>query len=170
MMPNPQPVPSRSIVYQIEPFADCVFEIRQHVGAHWDEVASRKDIRELAPDWEAYLQMDRLGRITLGTARQAGRLTGYLVMVHRPDLNSKATMAAESAVYYVERRPMRGLVQRNLIRFVRDHLLAKGIQYQRFRNKLTNPNDAILRNCGFEPDEMLYILRPMGARVCPESS
>jgi hypothetical protein len=150
-----------TITYQVEAFSACVFEIVKHVSRHWEEVASRKDIRQLDVDWETYLQADRIGRITLGTARHGPdeRLIGYLMMMQRPDLNSKGTIAAESAVYYVEPRPMRGLIQRNLIRFMRDHLLAKGITYQRFRCKLSHSNDSILRNVGFEPDEMLYILK-----------
>lgn len=146
--------------YQIEPFAAAIPEIKQHVAAHWEEVASRKDLRTLDPDWDTYLAMDQLGRVTLGTVRQNGALVGYLMMVSRGDLNSRGTQGAESAVYYVAPRPMRGLVQRNLIRFVVAHLRSRGIEYIKFRNKLSADNSPILRNCGFVEDEMLWIFQP----------
>lgn len=149
---------SADFSYAIERLPDCLNEINAHAGVHWIEMASRPDLRTLAVDWEAYLAADRVGRITLGTARRGGKLIGYLCMMHRTDLHSKSTIAAESAFYYVERRPMRGLVERNLIKFVVRQLTQRGIKYIRFRNKISHSNAPILEALGFVPDEISYIL------------
>jgi hypothetical protein len=153
------PKTSGHFSYAIERLPDCLMEINAHASAHWAEVASRPDIRTLAVDWEAYLAADRAGRVTLGTARRGERLIGYLCMVHRTDLHSKSTVTAESAFYYVERRPMRGLVERNLIRFVLGYLTQRGIRYVRFRNKVSHSNAPILKSLGFVPDEISYVLQ-----------
>lgn len=153
------PKTSGRFTYAIERLPDCRAEISMHVQAHWTEMASRSDIRTLSVDWEAYLAADRLGRVTLGTVRRDGRLIGYLGMVQRADFHSKGTVGAESAFYYVEHRPMRGLVERNLIRFVLEHLAQQGIKYIRFRNKVSHSNAPILKSLGFVPDEMSYVLK-----------
>jgi hypothetical protein len=156
-----QPAPDLSVryTYQHEKFADNIFDIKRHAQAHWDEMASGKNFRVFGVDWETYLAADRLGRISLFTARDAGRMIGYLCMMMRSDLHAKTTLVAESAFYYVEQRPMRGLIERNMIRFARDWLLAHNIKFIKFRNQLSHPNDAILRNLGFVPSELLYILK-----------
>lgn len=150
---------SRKIVYGIEPLTACIFEIKGLARVHWDEVASFQDVRKFSVDWELYLQIERMQRLVLATVRDQGRLIGYVAMVGRPDPHAKASIGAESAFYYVEKRPMRGLIQRNLIRFVVGYLRQKGVHFIRFRNKMDHSNAAILRNIGFEADEMLYILK-----------
>ena len=156
----PQRKPSAGTSYQIEAFSSCVFEIARHAKAHWDEFGARKDIRKLDVDWETYLRADRVGRIVLATVRtEAGRLIGYLAMAMHPDFHDRNALAAESVVYYVEKRPMRGLIQRNLIRFMRDHLLASGVKYQRISSEIAHGNNSILRNCGYEPTSVFYTLK-----------
>jgi hypothetical protein len=149
----------RRITYQLEKFSDNIFDIKRHMVAHWEEMASRQDIRSFDVDWETYLVADRLGRLGLFTVRDSGRMIGYLVMLVRGDVHAKATRGAETAFYYVEKRAMRGLVERNLIRFARDWLLAQNVKFIRFHNRLTHSNEPILRNLGFVPEELIYILK-----------
>jgi hypothetical protein len=147
------------LIYQVEPLAGCIEEVKKHAYAHWEEVASFKDSRPLDVEWESYLKFEQLGQLLLATARSDVALVGYVAMFVRSDLHSRGVFAAEAAFYYVEKRPMRGLVQRNLIRFVCRYLRERGVHFIRFRNKMAHSNSAILENIGFVADEALYVLK-----------
>lgn len=146
------------ITYQIEPFAACLPEVKLLAPVHWDEVASHKDVRAFAPNWDLYLKIAEVGALVVATVRGPG-LVGYVAMYCRSDPHATGTLGAESAFYYVAKRPMRGLIQRNLIKFVCRHLQEKGVHYVKFRNKLAHSNAPILENLGFVADEMLYTLK-----------
>lgn len=147
------------ITYQIESLTACLLELKAMAPEHWSFAATKTEGRTLDVNWDLYLHADKIGRMCFGTIREHGRLIGYLAMILHADVHAKATVIAESSFYYVEDRPMRGLLQRNLIRFVRDHLLEKGIVHQKFRNKMARSNAAILENLGFVADEVMYVLK-----------
>lgn len=152
---------SKLISYQIERFDDIIDEAQAMFPAHWDEIASHKEDRRLNPDLEIRKRAESKGVLVIATAREAGRLIGYIDWFIWRDPNSSETMTAETDVYFVEDRPNRALIMLAMIRMSLKHLAKLGITYVRPRTKFKTEGlgrgaGPIWQALGFKPNEVIY--------------
>ena len=83
-------------------------EAKPLLARHWEEVAIRKNIRPLDPDWAWYEQMSRSGRMRAFVVRYDAppavrmRPVGYAVFVISPHPHYKTWNAAKSDLYWVD--------------------------------------------------------------------
>ena len=149
------------ITYQIETFDQIIDEAQGLFPGHWDEIASHKEDRRLKPDLLVRKKAEETGRLIIATAREQGRLIGYIDWFVYQDVNSSATRTCETDVYFVEDRPNRGLIMLAMIRMSLKHLAKMGVTYARPRTKfkaegLGRGAGPIWRALGFRPNEVIY--------------
>ena len=154
---EPAPI-LKGITYQLEPLSASIIEMLRMSKEHWEFAGSRTDIRKLNIDVDVYLTAARMGRLVIGTARDRGRLIGYLMMAIRNDIHATETMVAESAFYYVEERPIRGLILRRIIGLVLTELKRREIKFIKFHTRVHKSIGPMLELMGFRPDTVVYTL------------
>jgi len=101
--------------YAQERLADALDDIKALVPAQSAEMAQGYERFVPEPNWPAYLAVEARGAGLLVTARDEGRLVGYLGFMLHPHASAISTMAASSTPYYVVAGPNRGLVLRRLL-------------------------------------------------------
>lgn len=72
-MPGPQPSIRRGSLEDFRENAAHLFR------PHWDEVAKKKHLLELHPDWEFYERAEDAGRLVILLAERRGSVVGYSV-------------------------------------------------------------------------------------------
>lgn len=149
------------ITYQIEKAADVADELEVHFQAHWDEIASNKHSRKFNPDIGLRLRAEKLGNLVLATARDDGRVIGYILWWLMPDPNAMPAITAETDIYYVEDRSMRGRIMLKMIKFSLDRLAQLGVRNPRPRTKLKTLGPGrgagrLWEALGFHPFEIIY--------------
>lgn len=149
------------ITYRIEKFDDVIVEAEKMFAAHWDEIASHKEDRRLKPDLALRKLAESNGRLVIATARDAGRLIGYIDWFVYRDVNSSETTTAETDVYFVEERPNRALIMLAMIRNSLNQLKEMGVIYVRPRTKFKTEGlgrgaGPIWQALGFKPNEVIY--------------
>lgn len=76
------------ISFQVESVATWASESKDLVFAHWQELGMDLDL-EIAPDYDKMAQLETLGMFKVITARDAGRLVGYLLAIVSTHLHYK---------------------------------------------------------------------------------
>lgn len=70
------------MTFQSEPWSSAEDEIRDLVGAHWQELAMDRDKIPLDVNWDHYRECDRKSILQLTTARlTSGKLVGYWITI-----------------------------------------------------------------------------------------
>lgn len=90
------------ITIQLESIKDVRYEADEILRKHWEEIALNKDTTPLDPNWELYLELDRLGLISLTTARYNGKLVGYFCYIVCPNLHYKSLKVADGDIFYID--------------------------------------------------------------------
>jgi len=68
----------------------------------WQEVSNGEEHRqELNPAWDKYIQIEMAGMLHLFTARDAGKLVGYLLVVVHPHLHFADSIYGFVDAFYV---------------------------------------------------------------------
>ena len=126
--------------------------------AHWREIAHYQDI-ELKPDVETYARLQAAGQLRCYTARDSGRLIGYVVFFVRPNPHYATSLQAHQDVLFVALDYRKGMVGVRLIRFAEQRLKAEGVQVIYHHAKRTNKVGELLKRLGYELVDEIYAKR-----------
>lgn len=94
--------PSRVIIGEEkwQPFYESA---RALFPRHWKELALNQDRIKIDVDYEAYVNLEKLGRLMIVASREDDELTGYIIIFLMPHLHYKSagTMALTDMYYVV---------------------------------------------------------------------
>lgn len=161
---------STKIAYQLEINFDQACAASRYLwNAHWDEIASHKEVRHFDPNLEPRRLLFAKNLLVVMTARQAGRVIGYIDWILFPDPQVRDQLTAETDIYYVEPRDDRALVMLQLMRRSCVELQRRGVYIARPRTKLKTEGPGrgaglLWERLGFHPFEIIYakVLRKPG--------
>lgn len=83
-------------------YADFWREVEQMAGRHWNEVGSHRDVLRFLPDHAKYQAAEKMGQLTILTARAEGKLIGYLVVAVMGHLRDRSKRVMVEDLFYVE--------------------------------------------------------------------
>jgi hypothetical protein len=132
---------------------DALFPILQR---HYQEIAQFKEVQQLDPDWEAYEKADRAGKLWIMTARDHGRLVGYIVMLLAHDMHYRTLRRATEDIHFILPEYRRGLLGYRMLRWTLDEMRAKSIQMVKFRTKANHSHAALFERLGGELEDLVY--------------
>lgn len=123
-----------------EPFRTMWPDANPMITAHFNEVEGELAIkRPCGIDFETLIRLDEMGVMKCATARDNGRLVGYMTWMLAPDLESFGTLKAEQGGIYVApfapRSGMFGLSY-HMLKFCVPELRALGAQYLFLHHRL----------------------------------
>ena len=150
------------ITYQLETnFEQALAATHHHWQAHWDEIASHKDVRHLDPNLETRRILFAKNMLLVMTAREGGRVIGYFSWCIFGDPQVRDQLTAETDLYYVEQRDDRALIMLQLMRRSCDELQRRGVYIARPRTKVKSEGPGrgagvLWERLGFHPFEIIY--------------
>ena len=123
---------------------------------HHDEVEDGK--WKLNPDYDSYIEYDRLGFVQCTTVRDGGKLVGYSVEFIIKNLHYKGKVNAMNDMIYLlpEYRHL-GLLSK-LITFVRESLKNE-VDLHIINLKVNHPCRAMMTELGYENQEITWMMR-----------
>jgi len=151
--------PARGMVtFQVEqnPVAVIRSEGMSLLNAHWREVAQYPEVQVLDPDWQIYEQMERSGKLWVLTARDGGRLVGYIVMMLSRHLHYRSLTIAIDDIHFIHPDYRKGLTGYRMIRTTVKAMQALGVRMCTFRTKAAKDHGQLFRRLGFEPNDIVY--------------
>lgn len=144
------------ITYQVEQYTSAIDEMKVLYQDHWEEIAGDKDIIKLNPNYEAYLQMDKVGVLHLVTVRDEDLLVGYHLSFISPHLHYVDSLTAFTDIFFLKKEYRKGRVGINLFKYMEHSLRAKGVQKIYMGTKLKHDIGRILEHLNYIPIERLY--------------
>jgi GNAT superfamily N-acetyltransferase len=123
---------------------------------HYDELAGSPDREAMAPDVPFYEFCDARGQLQVLTARRAGRMIGYtIVMVRRH--THYATFCGFEDAYYLTSSERRGGVGVLMIARTLEALKRRGVKKVYFMNKLSLDIGKLFEKMGFEETDRVWM-------------
>jgi hypothetical protein len=152
---------STTITYQIETLEVALEDAKALFPAHWAEIGSNKEVRRYNPDLDLRQLLEDKNRLVIATAREYGRLIGYIDWIIFADPQCRDQITAETDIYFVEERPNRALIMLSLIRISLGELRWRGVLIARPRTKLKKDGPGrgaglLWERLGFKPLEIIY--------------
>jgi hypothetical protein len=89
-------------VYRTESWESFYRDAEKIFPLHWKELALNQEKIKIDVDYEGYVNLEKLGRLLVVTARNDGKLCGYIIafLMHHLHYKSAGTMALTD-MYYV---------------------------------------------------------------------
>lgn len=149
--------------FQCESFAAFYADAAALIRAHWDEVASLPEARQLDVHEQKYLELERKELLLCVTARRDGELVGYVIGLIAPDLHAKAGNMIVCDVYYVEPSSRREGIAGSMFDFYNASAKIRGCKVGTMRQKLVNgvpmASDRMFEVMGYEKQEVVWFKR-----------
>lgn len=99
---------SMKLTFQQERFVDLMPELPEIFYRHWQDIALDKDKIPLDPAWDEYLRLEQIGTLHIVTAREGGKLAGYIFSFVHPHIHYKKSLTAWTDLMYLRREYTRG--------------------------------------------------------------
>lgn len=123
---------------------------------HYGELAGDPDRMPMGPDDNFYASLELAGSLQITTARQRGKLVGYVLCAIRPHPHYRSILCSFEDAYFLTKSCRRGLIGYKLLRFTERALAARGVKKAFFMTKLSKDLLDLFTRLGYnESDRMV---------------
>lgn len=137
-----------TLTYSLEPLRDVVEEIKPLVQLHWQDVSDGTE-GEPDPDYDKMIQLEELGIFKLFTARDEGRLVGYVAWIIAHHLHYRTLLFAHDDAFFLHREYRRGGEGIKLFEFCENALREMGVKRLACHEKIRFPLGPFFIRLGF---------------------
>lgn len=136
------------LTFARESFAENLAECRPHFEAHWQETEMFRSGTAFDPNYERFIEFNKIGFYQFFVARCEGKIVGNAGMYVTEGMHDRRKLAVEDT-WYVSPQ-VRGMAGVRFLGFVEDDLRAQGVQEIYMTTKLANRAGAVLEVCGYK--------------------
>lgn len=144
------------ITAQVESLTEHLEEMKPLFPAHWAALALDKDKVPLDPQYDIYLERDRLGEVLLVTLRDDGVLRGYFVGFIAPALHYKTCLTLTMDIFWTEMSSRNKFGGIRLFRAVEKEAKRRGVQRIFYGSKLHNDAARLFKFLKCQKVEVYY--------------
>lgn len=144
------------ITYQLEDWATYYRDCQDLWLEHYDEIAVQKDKMPMRPDVASYVALEQAGRLQIVTARDDGKMIGYILSVVRPHLHYADVLSGYEDAYFLSKSHRKGMTGVKLIREAIRYMKAVGVQKAFFMTKVALDMGRIFERLGFSKTDIVY--------------
>ena len=142
--------------YKQEFLHTCKDDAKELLEMHYDEIALNKDKIKLNPDWESYHTLEELGKLSIFTVRDNGKLVGYFVLLVSNSLHYADHVYAINDIIYVHPDYRKGFLGIRLIKFAESCLKKDGVSIIMINTTMHKDFGKILSRIGYNPIETVH--------------
>jgi len=142
------------IEFQQEFLSQVEAECQELIKLNWDETGTSQI--KLDPDWDAYYELESLGKFKVFTARSSNKLVGYFAVFIGINPHYKDHTFAVNDTIFLHKDYRKGLTAVKLIKFAESCLKEDGVSVLHMHTKVDQPLDPILERLGFGLIEKVY--------------
>lgn len=150
-----------TITFQSEQFAAFYSDAKAMIEQHWKEAASMPDIRKLVINEDAFLKSDAAGMLICVTARDDGKLVGYIIGYLVAAFHTAESKQGHQNYYFVMPDQRGNGVFKYLFFQFEQEAKARGASLSSGRQKLengqpTNIPDRFFETMGYDKSEVVW--------------
>jgi L-amino acid N-acyltransferase YncA len=145
------------ITYAVEDWQTYFRDCQELWREHYEEIAARKDRMAMDPDVPTYERAQAENVLVIVSAREAGKMVGYVVCVTRRHMHYNVYCGFEDA-YFLSASHRQGMAGVRLIKEAVKALKRRGCQWVFFHSKEHKPLDRIFKFLGFSRADSVHSL------------
>ena len=142
--------------YRQEFLDDVRGEVEALIQDHYDEVYPVRDVFDWDMDWDSYEKLEEHGLLRIFTARDDGKLVGYIWILITPNLHSKGSVLACDDGLFVAKDYRGKSVAKDLIQFAEMCLKEDGLKVFHIVGTTEKPIDALMQRMGYTAIETKF--------------
>lgn len=136
---------------------DCKDRVEDLLKLHWDESSRNKHVMVLKPDWDAYLNLDKLNRlVTLLAVDNNDEIIGYSCNILSQHIHYADLSVAYNDVLFLHPDYRNSSIGLKLIKETEKKCKERGAQLFLWHAKQNTALDAILPRMGCKVQEIIY--------------
>jgi GNAT superfamily N-acetyltransferase len=144
------------ITFQVEPYLQCIEELKPLFPAHWEELALNKDQVPLDPQYEIYEQRAARGEVLMVTIRELGRIVGYFVGFIAPGLHYRTCLTCTMDIFYVAPTHRNGSAGIRLFKFVEQECRRRRVKRMFVGSKCHKDASGLFERLRYRQVEIYY--------------
>jgi Acetyltransferase (GNAT) family len=144
------------VSFAIELLAAAYAEASELTALHWQEVAAYKEITKINPDLDNYQQLENSGNLVLVTARTAGVLIGYIMMIIHPHPHYKHIMIGMDDLHFLHPEHRNGFTFMRMIDFTERKMSKRGVKIMVLRTKASKDHGQLFVRLGYQLQDLTY--------------
>lgn len=144
------------ITVQTESFEETLDELRPLLPVHYRELALNQDKVPLSPQFNVYIERERLGELLFATVRDSASLVGYFIGFIAPGLHYSTCLTCTMDIFYIHPDHRGRRTGLKLFKFVEQELRRRGVQRWFAGEKLHAPCGWLFKFIGMEPVETYW--------------
>jgi hypothetical protein len=144
------------ITYQVEPWAAYFADCQTLWVEHYSEIAGDKERMPMRPDVVLFEQLDRSGQLQIITARDAGKMVGYMLFIVRPHPHYADVLCGFEDAYFMAMASRKGTAGVRLIRESIAVLKRRGVKRVFIHTKKAKDLGRILVFLGLSHSDEIY--------------
>jgi ribosomal protein S18 acetylase RimI-like enzyme len=144
------------IIIRQESFYSVIDKIKPLNLLHHQETDDLKEEVPLDPDYELYKFLEEQGMLIVITARELGKLVGYLTYTTTPVLHHKSTKIANADMFYILPSYRGSMLGLRMLRNAEAVLKDKGVQMINMNLKVKLDFGVLLQRVGYLHTELVY--------------
>jgi len=148
-----------NMVFAVEPFSLAYPEAKELLVLHWDEIAPYKDVLTINPDLQMYATLEKAGKLCVITARNMGRLIGYVVMMLHAHHHYAHVLSATEDIHFLHPAYRKGSAGLRLIAAAEAEMTRRGAQVMFLRTKVAHDHGKLFERLGFAAQDVVYSKR-----------
>ena len=141
---------------QQEKMSDCIDEMIPLLQDHYSEIARNQDFVELDPNYDQYQLLDESDMLHVFTARDGGKLIGYVVTFLVPNLHYKTTNFGLVDILFLKKEYRGRMVGYKMIKSAEESLKTIGVQVLQVGMKLAHDFGPMLERMGYTEIERTF--------------
>lgn len=139
-----------------ESFTECIPELKEIIGEHYEKLALNKDKVPLSPQWWFYIESEKKGEISFIALRSKGKIVGYAIFFIAPGLHYSTCLTANMDIWNIISEYMGPKAIMTLWNAVEAELKRRGVNRVFVGEKLHTPCGKLYKHLGYEPVEQTY--------------
>jgi len=144
------------MTFQIESYYDVIDELKPMLAEHYKEVAMYQDKIKLAPDYEAYEQLQDAGMLYILTWRDEDKLKGYNIFFMRHHPHYENTNYAANDVVYIDPESRHTLGTVEFFQWCEAYLNDAGADVITYHMKVMKSFHALMTGLDMDHAEHIY--------------
>lgn len=145
-----------NITYQVESFSKILDELKILFELHWNELNPEDDYIYLNPDYNKFIEMEKVGFVHTTTVRDGSVLIGYIISIVQPHLHFMHINTAYNDAIYLDPEYRGGKVIIKLFKTAEDDLIEKGVDMITMHTKKRFDFGRLLEKMGYAIEETVY--------------
>jgi len=144
------------LIYRLETWAEYYRDCQELWKEHYEEIAVDKDRMPMMADVEYYEACDRVGYLQIMTARDDGKMAGYVITLVKGHPHYASVLCGFEDMYFLSKPYRGGWTGVRLITEALKRLKARGVRKVFFHTKAFKNLGPLFERLGFKKTDEIY--------------